>query len=160
MLVRFTKHAPAASADLLTCVRPDGTSTSGELARQGILPHEAFHFVIESTLSWWDAFYGHVARGDSIERTTQRLHRASADWTKLTQAQQCEALIECLQAEQWGGATDPAAFAEKLVLTCRRRGVAPPDITADELDRVRHALREFGAAWRPLGPGQVLERTF
>jgi hypothetical protein len=25
---------------------------------------------------------------------------------------------------------------------------------------VRNALREFGAAWRPLTPGQTLERTF
>ena len=33
-------------------------------------------------------------------------------------------------------------------------------LTPDELTRVRTALREFGAAWRPLNPGQSLERTF
>ena len=33
-------------------------------------------------------------------------------------------------------------------------------IDADELTAVRTALREFGAAWRPLNPGQSLERTF
>jgi hypothetical protein len=78
----------------------------------------------------------------------------------MTQAMQAESLVECLQTDQWSGAADPAAFAQSLVLTCRRRGVAPPDITPEELSHVRAALREFGAAWRPLGPGASLERTF
>jgi hypothetical protein len=78
----------------------------------------------------------------------------------MTQALQSESLVECLQAEQWGGAADPATFAETLVVTCRRRGVPPPDITPEELERVRVALRELGAAWRPLAPGDSLERTF
>ena len=160
MHVRFTKGSPASRADLLICVRPDGTSTGAELARQGILPHEAFHFVIESTLGWHDAFFGEVARGAELTQATARLHGQRHTWTKMTQALQSEVLVECLQAEQWGGPTDPATFAERLVLTCRRFGVPPPDITPDELDRVRETLREFGAAWRPLLPGASLERTF
>jgi hypothetical protein len=90
---------------------------------------------------------------------TAKLHGRQQTWSKITQALQTEALIECLEMSQWGGAVDPATFAENLVAGCRRRGVTPPDITADELDRVRVALREFGAAWRPLGPGCSLERT-
>lgn len=160
MLVRFTKNPPASLVDTLTCVRPDGSTTSTDMRRLGVLPHDAFHFVIESTLGWHDAFFGHVARGDSLATVTARLHRQDGEWTKNTQAQQCESLIECLAAEQWAGASDPATFAEKLIAMCRRRGVLPPDITAEEIDRIRHALREFGAAWRPLLPGQSLERTF
>ena len=89
-----------------------------------------------------------------------KLHGTPAERGKLTQALQCEALIECFEAEQWGGGGDPAAFAEHLIANCRRVNVPPPDITADELDAVCTALREFGAAWRPLTPGQSLERTF
>ena len=33
-------------------------------------------------------------------------------------------------------------------------------VTADDLRRVREALRAFGAAWRPLGPGAKLELEF
>ena len=44
MLVRFIKNAPIAKADTLTCVRADGSTTRGEMPRQGILPHDAFHF--------------------------------------------------------------------------------------------------------------------
>ena len=63
-------------------------------------------------------------------------------------------------AHQMARGSDPATFAEVLIVTCRRRGVPPPDINADELAAVRTALREFGAAWRPLNPGQSVERTF
>ena len=160
VLARFTKNAPAATSDTLTCVRPDGSTTRGDMPRQGILPHDAFHFVVESTLRWRDAFFGQIARGASLDHLVAKFHDPKIDWSKNIQALQTESLVECLQAEQWGGAADPATFAETLVLTCRRRGVPPPDITAEELVRVRDALREFGAAWRPLGPGQSLERTF
>jgi hypothetical protein len=160
MLIRFTKNPPSAPADLLTCVRPDGSSTSHAMPRQALMPHEAFHFVIESALEWHDAFFGHVARGSSLDEITALLHGERAAWSKNIQGLQAESLVEALQAEQWTGPADPAAFAESLILNCRRRGVPPPDIDAEELNRVRVALREFGAAWRPLAPGGAIERTF
>jgi hypothetical protein len=160
MLVRFTKNGPTDEADALTCVRPDGSTTSGLMPRQGILPHEAFHFVVESTLAWHDAFFGPIAAGAAIEEIRVKLHGVKSAWHKMPQGMQAEALIECLQAEQWGGASDPATFAQKLVTECRRRGVEPPDITSEEVNHLRVALREFGAAWRPLPTDGVLERTF
>jgi hypothetical protein len=160
MLVRFTKHEPAAAEDLITCVFSDGSVTKAPMARQGVLPHEAFHFIIERTLGWHDGFFGHIARGESVEQVTAKLHDPKIDRLKNVQALQSESLVECLQSEQWGGAVDPATFAHTLILTCRRRGVPPPDLTAEEISEVRTALREFGAAWRPLPVGSSLERTF
>lgn len=160
MLVRFTKSPPAEAADTLTCVRPDGSTTTFAMPRQAILPHEAFHFVLETLLAWRDGLFGKVARGRSLAEVTDLLHGHTPEWSKNTQAFQAESLIECLQGEQWGGPMDPATFAQTLVQSCRRRGVAPPEITAEELGRVRIALREFGAVWRPLAPGASIERTF
>ena len=160
MLVRFIKNAPAADADVIACIFPDGTRTSGPMARQGVLPHEAFHFVVEKTFGWRDAFFGQIELGASIEAVTAKLHDPKIDRTKNTQALQSESLVECLQNEQARGAADPAAFAQNLILSCRRRGVPPPDITADELTLVRTGLREFGAAWRPLPISGSLERSF
>jgi hypothetical protein len=48
----------------------------------------------------------------------------------------------------------------KLAAACKQERVPALALTPDELTRVRTALREFGAAWRPLTPGQTLERTF
>jgi hypothetical protein len=160
MLVRFTKGAAAAKSDTLVCERPDGTSTHGTMPRQGILPHDAFHFVVETTLGWRDAFFGRIAAGASLDHLTTKLHGPKIDWSKNVEALQSESVVECLQAEQWGGAADPLTFANILAVTCRRRHVDPPALTPADLARVRTALREFGAAWRPLNPGQSLERTF
>ncbi len=153
MLVRFIKGPVAAKMDSLVCVRDDGTETRGEMPRQGILPHDAFHFVVETTLNWRDAFFGQLAAGAS-------LHGPKIEWSKNVQALQAESLVECLQAEAWGGAADPETFLATLATTCRERHVAPPALTAEELTRVRQALRTFGAAWRPLAPLASLERQF
>lgn len=160
MLVRFIKHAPTERTDSVMCVNPDGSNTTCPMARQGVLPHEALHFVVEKTLGWHDAFFGQVARSGNLESVTLKLHDLDIDRAKNTQAVQSEALVECLQAEQANAPADPAGFALNLLASCRRRGVPPPDIDANELVRVRVALREFGAAWRPLAPGAALERTF
>lgn len=160
MLVRFTKGLPAAKTDVIACVRTNGSSTSSEMPRQGILPRLAFHFVIESAMGWRDALFGRVAAGDSVDEAAQRAHGLNAPRLKNTQALQSAALTECLEVEQWGGGSDPADFAQRLLRACHRRAVPPPDITAEELERLRLALREFGAAWRPLAPGASVERTF
>lgn len=160
MIVRFLKNPPAAKLDRLTCVRADGTTKSGDMPRQGILPHDAFHFVVETTLGWRDAFFGQVAGGASLDHVTSKLHGSKVDWSKFPQALQAESLVECLQAEQWGGAADWVTFQETLAVTCKRRHVAPPALTPADLAKVKAALRAFGAEWRALNPGQALEKKF
>jgi hypothetical protein len=158
MLVRFTKGPVAARADLLTCVRRDRSITSGEMPRQGVLPHDVIHFVVETTLGWREAFFGAIARGVSLDHIASRKSRT--DWSQWPQALQAESLVECLQAEQWGGSADPLSFRRILATACRVRGVAVPVLSPEDLRRVRAALREFGAAWRPLPAGGTLEKTF
>jgi hypothetical protein len=160
MIVRFQKNPPAAKLDRLTCVRDDGTSTSGDMPRQGILPHDAFHFVVEHTLGWREAFFGQVAHGVSLDHITSKLHGIKVDWSKNAQALQAESLVECLQAEQWGGAADPETFRETLAVSCKRRHVPAPVLSAEDLVKVKAALRAFGAEWRALNPGQALEKKF
>ncbi|HVU36456.1 MAG TPA: hypothetical protein VHE61_23660 [Opitutaceae bacterium] len=158
MLLRFTKGPLAAKADRLSCIRDDGTVTEGDMPRQGILPHDLFHFAVESTLGWRDAFFGAVARGETLDQIARKSAGRKPTWS--VQALQAESLVECLQAEQWGGAADPATFQSTLETTCRRRGVAAPELTLADLQRLRLALRELGTAWRPLNPGHSLERRF
>lgn len=160
MLVRFLKNPPAAKLDTLTCVRADGTTTSGDMPRQGILPHDAFHFVVETTLDWRDAFFGQVAGGVSLDHLASKLHGIKIDWSKHVQALQAESLVECLQAEQWGGAADWETFQDTLAVTCKRRHVPPPKVNSADLAEVKAALRAFGAEWRALNPGQSLEKKF
>jgi hypothetical protein len=160
MLIRFTKGPVTAHPDLLACERPDGTGTAAAMPKQAILPHDAFHFVVEKTLGWSDAFFGQIAAGASLADTTVRFHPVKKSPAPPPRIRQTEALIACLEAEQWGGASEPAAFLAKLAAACRRARTTPPPLAPADLARVRLALREFGAAWRPLAPGKSLERIF
>jgi hypothetical protein len=157
MLVRFTKNSPAAAADTFTCGRADGSITTGEMPRQGVLPRAAICYVVESSLGWRDAFFGSIARGGQPEF---RLGKPRRGDVKSAQRQQCTALVECLEAGLWGGATEPVAFGKMLRAASRAREVPAPRISAEKLEALRTALREFGAAWRPLHPGQSIERSF
>ena len=160
MLIRFTKGPVTAHPDLLACERPDGTGTAAAMPKQAILPHDAFHFVVEKTLGWRDAFFGQIAAGASLADTTARFHPVKKSPAPPPRVRQIEALIACLEAEQWGGASDPAGFIAKFSAACRQARTPPPPLAPDDLVRVRLVLREFGAAWRPLTPGQSLERIF
>lgn len=168
MLVRFTKGPPGTNADLLTCIREDGTRTSVPLGRQGVLPREAIQFVVEATLGWPDGWFGAIAQGLAADAAAAGRIRGRAggrshgdpETPEAEVRPQAEIIAGCLQAEQWGGATDRAAFQKKVADACRRRRVAPPLVTAAMLDRLRAAVREFGAAWRPLPPGRSLDRRF
>lgn len=161
MIVRFTKGPLSARSDRLTCLRSDGTTTEAEMPRQGILPHEAFHFVVETALGPLEAFFGRIAAGETIAAVTARFHATGVKGPLHdTPGLQIEALIECLQADQWGGAFDPKAFAKALADASRRRHVPPLKIESERLAAIRVAFRGFGAEWRPLAAGKSIERRW
>lgn len=141
MIVRFVKNPPAAPADTLVCVRDDGSEWSGDLSRAGVLPVLAARLVVESTLGWTDGWFGTLARGGEPDDTVMP-------------ARQSRLLAALLQAEQWGGASTPDAFRQKLAVSCSDEGVTAPALTDDQLARLRTELRAFGAIWRPLVAGR------
>jgi hypothetical protein len=161
MLVRFTKGPLSARSDTLTCTRPDGTVSETEMLRQGILPHEAFHFVVETVLGPLEAFFGRIAAGETLAEVTACFHATEKKFSLHdTPGRQIEALIDCLQADQWGGASDPKAFTKALAQASRKRHVSPLKIESERLTAIRIALRGFGAEWRPLAAGKSLDRQW
>lgn len=155
--VIFRKQPVDAPADAIACIRADGSRTEGLLPRQGVLPVAAVRFVVEGVLGWRDGLFGRIAGGAPFDPPPRSRGGSAADSSV---ARQSEALAECLQADQWGGASDPVEFARRLAAACRRLRVEAPVVAAEDLVRVRAALREFGASWRPLTPGGVVERPF
>lgn len=141
MIVRFVKNPPAAPADTLVCLRDNTPEWQCDLARAGVLPVLAVRYVIESTLGWSDGWFGTLAAKGQPDATTP-------------QARQGELLARLLQAEQWGGATSPDTFRQKLAAACAADGLPSPALTDDRLATLRTGLRAFGAAWRPLVAGQ------
>jgi plasmid stabilization system protein ParE len=118
------------------------------MPRQGTLPHDLVHYVVESGLGWPHGFLAQVAAGRDLSSLAEYLHdpnnREATD-----QAIQVEALVESLQAQLWSGAFDREMFMEGLRGACSVRGRDVPDLTGIDLEQVlyRRAL-ELGARWQ------------
>jgi hypothetical protein len=111
--------------DLLRCVRRDGSETAVAMPRQGILPHDLMHYVVESGLGWRDGFLGLVAAGADIGWTMEQAHDP-ANLTIADQAIHAEAVVESLQAQLWSGVWDEALFIDGVRGACEVRGRSVP----------------------------------
>jgi hypothetical protein len=115
--------------DRLRCIRQDGSETAASMPRQGILPHDLVHYVVESGLGWRAGFLGLVAAGAEIGFTMQQTHdpanRMSAD-----QAIHAEAVVESLQAQLWSGSFEDALFLDGVRSACEVRGRSVPVLPA------------------------------
>lgn len=140
--------------DQLRCVRRDGSTTGCAMPRQGILPHDLVHYVVESSLAWHHAFYGMVAGGADIGPAMEQNHdlanRALAD-----QAVQAEAVVESLQAQLWNGGADPDAFDDAMFLegvsgACTARGRRVPVLPPGTGRRLFDAVLALDARWQAL----------
>ncbi|MGZ5202693.1 MAG: hypothetical protein ACXWC4_23265 [Telluria sp.] len=143
-----TKQGKADKYDHLRCVRRDGSETSCPMPRQGILPHDLVHYVVETGLGWRHGFLGQVAGGRDISFLTEYLHdpgnREAAD-----QAIQAEALVESLQAQLWSGGFDREMFMEGLRGACAVRGRAVPDLSGIDVEEALYRrVLELTARWQ------------
>jgi hypothetical protein len=150
MKLIVTKQGKSDKYDILRCVRRDGTHSSTQMPRQGILPHDLIHYVVESTLRYRHGFLGLVAAGADIQMVMVDVHdphnRAVAD-----QATHAEALVESLQAQLWSGAFDATAFAEGLEGACAARGRGVPDLAGVDVERQLYGgVLELNQRWQQL----------
>lgn len=143
--------------DLLRCVRRDGSETSTQMPRQGILPHDLVHYVVESKLVYRHGFLGIVASGADIRAVMDVLHdRLNRDIAH--EATHAEAIVESLQAQLWSGAFDAAAFAEGVRGASAQRGLPPPDLAGIDPQRdLYDAALELNERWQQLPFHGVLE---
>ena len=147
--------------DLLRCRRRDGSETSAFMPRQGILPHDLQHYVVESGLAWRHGFLGMIAAGADIGWTMQQTHdpakRDIAD-----QAIHAEAVVESLQAQLWSGTFDEALFSEGVRSACEARGRSVPALAAGVGAALFEQALALNARWQqvPFHGTLALEMSF
>ena len=115
------KNARTDKYDTLRFVRADGSSEETAMPRQGILPHDLVHYVVESALPLSHGFLSLVARGAAAKFVMQEVH-APASAAVEQQAAQVEAIVEALQTQLWAGYFDRQAFIEGANAACAARG--------------------------------------
>ncbi|WP_341197408.1 hypothetical protein [Hyphomonas chukchiensis] len=150
--------------DRLTATRDDGSVAQCTFPKKGPVPHDAVHFFVERTFGFRRGFWGMVAGGvspDDVGAIASAAGHASASKAhvpgeEIVELLQAERLVECFEAEIWGGPAElgtlqgvaDAGFAQSFV----------PSVSLDQarVDAVRSGLSDFSAAWKALETGQSM----
>ena len=135
--------------DRLRCIRRDGSETATAMPRQGILPHDLLHYVVESGLGWRHGFLGMVAAGADIAWSMQQIHDPGNQLVA-DQAIHAEAMVESLQAQLWSGGFDDAMFVEGVRSACHARGRGMPALGAATGSRLFEQALLLNARWQEL----------
>lgn len=117
--------------------------------KQGIIPHGMVHYAVESSLLH-RGFLSMIDGGDALRFTT--VGGASEEAV--------ERLVECFQAEMWGGRVPSAELLATYVHACEARGHAPVPVTAVDVDAIRARLDELTAEWARVPVNGALSLTF
>lgn len=142
---------------VLTCTRPDGTSTWSRVSEY-FPTHDMTHFVVETTLRVPQAFYSLVLDGWDIGDFATK----GASNTIPPQANLVEALVGRLQRDLMANSDFTAATYNEEVVGVLE-GIDNPErrpVTEDELETMRTRLRELLDRWVALGPGESLRLIF
>lgn len=107
--------------DSLRFLRGDGSETRTSMPRQGTLPHDLVHYVVESALPLQHGFLSLVAAGTDASFVMQAMHEPGSQRVE-TEAVQAEAVVEALQAQLWSGCFDKDAFLEGVDSASAARG--------------------------------------
>ena len=99
------KRPASEKLDRLEYVRDDGTRSAIDMPRQGILPHDLIHYVVEQGFALRDGFLSLVAAGGDARYVMEMAHDAG-NRDRAARAVQAEALVEALQTQLWAGAFD------------------------------------------------------
>lgn len=106
--------------DRLRFIRADGSETHCAMPRQGTLPHDLIHYVVESTLPLKHGFLSLVVAGSDAGFVMQAVHDP-ANLAVETEAVQTEAIVEALQTQLWGGTFDRESFLDAARLAAASR---------------------------------------
>ena len=150
-------------ADRIRVNWPDGTVLDYAMPKKGPVPHDAVHYFVERALGLADAFWGMIARGlhpDAIAEQAKAAGHASAKRAAVPDASivallQAERLVECFEADLWGGGGDAQALIAMAQTACDYSHVPLPGMDAMGAERIRSDLNAFAADWIAAPGGHV-----
>ncbi len=146
MRLSFTKRD--GKYDDLVIERPTAPVEAIRCPKQGIIPHDMVHYAVESTLAH-GGFLGMVADGEAAGFATK-----GGD-----SEESVERLVECFQAEMWGGRVPAEELLATYKIACEARGHAAMPVSVEDVERVRATLDDLTARWSavPLNGSLTLE---
>lgn len=158
MQITITKGT---AGDLIEAMRSDGTSVRTHFPKKGPLPHDAVHYVVESELGIAEGFWGMVAAGrhpEEIQDVAKAAGHASVSRARtpdpaIIPIVQAERIVECFEADLWGGGSDSDTFRALVEAGCEQSLVPVLSIDDQTIARVRRRLAELRDRWATLPVG-------
>ncbi len=146
--------------DRLRFRRSDGSECSTSMPRQGTLPHDLLHYIVETALPLKHGFLSLVAAGQDA-RFVMELAHDTANPQLATEAVQAEAIVEALQTQLWGGYFNLDDFLQGVSLACAGRGKAAFDFSSlDPQSLLYDRALALLERWTQLNYHQSLELAF
>lgn len=148
MKIIATKQGKSDKYDVLRCVRQDGSDATTKMPRQGVLPHDLIHYVVESALLYEYGFLGLIAQGSDFAYTMERTHDLNNREIG-EQAIHAEAIVESLQAQLWAGVFDAQQFLDGLTAACAARQHSVPNLAMlGSYDELYQRVILLGERWQ------------
>jgi hypothetical protein len=145
--------------DRLRFVRSDGSETQISMPRQGTLPHDLVHYIVESALPLEHGFLSQVAAGSDASFVMQAVHDPANPAVE-TEAVQAEAVVEALQAQLWSGSFDVEAFLDGVTSASAARGKAAFAFIRTDPQSLYHSALTLLERWNQVPFRQNMELSF
>ncbi len=161
MRLTFTKGTPKSR---LHIQRAPGDDLYTEFGQKGPFPHDLMHYAVERAFGFSRGFWGLIESDmtpDAVATFAAAHGHASAAKAKtpdpsIVELLQAERLVECFEAELWGGpaaiedlqSVADAGFSASLVPSVRLDGAV--------VAALRDDIAVLNARWQALNPGQTL----
>ena len=160
MKLTARKLGKADKHDLLVCTRADGSTAQVAMPRQGVLPHDLLHYVVETALPFRHGFLSQVADGASIA-IEAGMSYAEGPARHVLESGQVESLVEALQTQLWAGAFDTDTFLEGARLACESRRLPAPELPGLDLEALLfERARRLNDEWMQVPPQQAMTLDF
>jgi hypothetical protein len=152
--------------DVIAISREDGSKALTRFPKKGPIPHDAVHYFVERGLGLRNGFWGTVADGmhpEHIGALAKAAGHASASRAQvpdksIVELIQAERLVECFEADFWGGGGSDVDLVAVAETGCVASFVPLPAIEAGSVSKIRSDLADFARFWTvaPLGHETVL----
>jgi len=139
------KGPSSAKRDRLQFKRGDGSGDDIEMPRQGILPHDLVHALVEQGFDLVGGFLSMVAAGASPQ------FLLSKDLPKTAASGIAESVVEAMQTQLAQGHFDYEAFLYGAQTACASRDIDTlPHLDADQAQAIFQQAIALNEQWRPL----------
>lgn len=150
--------------DAIRIIRDDGSVAETRFPKKGPVPHDGVHAIVERGFGLKHAFWGLVAGGrhpEEIAAFSASLGHASAKradvpGAAIVELVQSERLVECFEAEIWGGETELALLQDVADAAMAQSKAPRIALDANVIADVRRKLAAMTADWRAMKAGETM----